>query len=185
VAAVLGPALVLFTVTLAGGGLVTLLPIARPDGALATSALVLFGLVAAVSRWRVGVLVARWAPRTLLVVGLAGSVAGLLLLAAGLSRSSDAAVLAGAAVFGAGYGGVQNVTLVVAFARAGAARTTTASSAWNAAFDTGTAVGAGALGAVAGLGLGPQGAFVVAAVVVLASVPLAAARGVGRRPGRS
>jgi predicted MFS family arabinose efflux permease len=71
---------------------------------------------------------------------------------------------------------VQNVTLVVAFARAGAERTTTASSAWNAAFDTGTAVGAGALGALAALGLGLPGAVVVAALVVLASAPLAARR---------
>jgi predicted MFS family arabinose efflux permease len=176
VAAVLGPSVVLFTVTLAGGGLVTLLPIARPDGALATVALVLFGLVAAVSRWRVGPLVGRFDPRMLLAVGLAGAIAGLLLVAGGLARPSGAGILVGAAVFGAGYGMVQNVTLVVAFARAGAERTTTASSAWNAAFDTGTAVGAGALGALAALGLGLPGAVVVAALVVLASAPLAARR---------
>jgi predicted MFS family arabinose efflux permease len=183
VAAVLGPSLMLFTVTLAGGGVVTLLPIARPDGASAALALVLLGLVAAVSRWRVGALVVRIDPRLLLVAGLAGSVAGLLLLAAGLWRLSDGAILVGAAVFGAGYGVVQNVTLVVAFDRAGEARTTTASSAWNAAFDTGTATGAGALGAVAALGLGLPGAFVAAALMVLASVPLAAARA-GSRPRR-
>jgi hypothetical protein len=117
----------------------------------------------------------------LLLAGLAGSAAGLLLVAAGLWQLSGSAVLVGAAVFGAGYGVVQNVTLVVAFARAGEARTTTASSAWNAAFDTGTATGAGALGAVAALGLGLPGAFVAAALRVLASVPLAAA-GAGGRP---
>jgi predicted MFS family arabinose efflux permease len=182
VAAVLGPSVVLFTVTLAGGGVVTLLPIARPDGALATLALVLFGLVAAVSRWRVGVLVARFDPRMLLLAGLAGSVAGLLLVAVGLWHLFGGVILVGAAVFGAGYGAVQNVTLVVAFARAGVARTTTASSAWNAAFDTGTATGAGALGAVAALGLGEPGAFVVAALIVLASVPLAVRRAQRRTP---
>ena len=58
-------------------------------------------------------------------------------------------------VFGLGYGAVQNVTLVIAFARAGAAGAPTASAVWNAAFDTGTALGAFGVGALADAGLGP------------------------------
>ena len=52
----------------------------------------------------------------------------------------------GAAVFGAGYGAVQNLTLLAAFARAGEGGTTTASAMWNVSFDAGTATGALALG---------------------------------------
>ena len=64
--AALPPSVVLFVVTLAGGGLVTFLPIERPDGALATGALLLFGVTGAVSRWRAGLLADRLDSRLLL-----------------------------------------------------------------------------------------------------------------------
>src|ERR687890_300770 len=52
--AALLPSTVLFAVTLAGGGVVTFLPIERPDGSTATIALLLFGVTAALGRWRAG-----------------------------------------------------------------------------------------------------------------------------------
>lgn len=170
VRAAAGPSAVLFVVTLASAGLVTLLPLARPDGAVATLALLAFGVVAALCRWGGGVLVDRVGARVLLVPALLAAAAGLVLLAVGLGSSP--LVVLGAAVFGAGYGGTQNTTIVVAMARAGDAGTTTASAVWNASFDAGTGVGALVVGVLAAaLGLG-WGYAVLAAAVVLV-LPLA------------
>jgi predicted MFS family arabinose efflux permease len=97
-------------------------------------------------------------------------------------RSYDALLLVAAAVFGVGYGGVQNVTLVVAFHRAGAAGAPVASALWNAAFDSGTAMGAFAVGAVAATGLGLPWTMAVSAGLVLAVLPVALLLGRSRDP---
>jgi predicted MFS family arabinose efflux permease len=83
-------------------------------------------------------------------------------------------VLVGAAVFGAGFGAVQNLTLLAAFARAGEHGTTSASSVWNAAFDAGTAAGALALGVLAA-GIGLAWTYVLVGALLAAAVPLATA----------
>jgi predicted MFS family arabinose efflux permease len=93
--------------------------------------------------------------------------------AAGLT-AGDPWVVIGAGVFGAGYGAVQNLTLVAAFARAGEGGTTTASALWNASFDAGTAVGALVLGFLAA-GIGLNWTYVVVAALLAAGVPLASA----------
>ena len=77
-------------------------------------------------------------------------------------------------MFGAGFGAAQNLTLLAAFARAGEGGTTAASAMWNASFDAGTATGALALGLVAG-GIGLPWTYVLAAALLVASVPLASA----------
>jgi predicted MFS family arabinose efflux permease len=178
VVAALAPSAVLFLVTLAGGGLVTFLPIERPDGALATVALLVFGVTGALTRWRAGLLADRLGGSRGLTIGsLAVGAVGMLLTAAGLV-GGDGWIVLGAAVFGAGYGAAQNLTLLWAFARAGEGGTTSASAMWNAAFDAGTAVGALVLGLVAA-GIGLSWTYVVVAASLVAIVPLAAA---GRRP---
>ena len=171
--AALLPSAVLFVVTLAGGGLVTFLPIERPDGVLATMALLLFGITGAVTRWRAGLLADRLGSRFLLPLAMVVAAVGLVVTAAGL-WAGDLWVLLGAAVFGAGYGAVQNLTLVTAFARAGEGGTTTASAMWNASFDAGTAVGALTLGLLAA-GIGLDWTYVVVAALLVAAVPLASA----------
>ena len=88
VRAALAPSAVLLLVTLAGGGLVTFLPIERPDGVLATAALLVFGLTGAVTRWRAGLLADRLGGRGLLVASVGVGVAGMLLLAAGMALMS-------------------------------------------------------------------------------------------------
>jgi len=169
--AALLPSVVLFAVTLAGGGVVTFLPIERPDGSTATVALLLFGVTAALSRWRAGLLADRIGGRVLLPVSVGVAAAGMVLLAVGLGTS--AAVLhVGAAVIGAGYGATQNLTLLAAFARAGEAGTTSASAVWNAAFDSGTAAGAALLGLVAA-GVGLPASYVLCAVLLAFVLPLA------------
>jgi predicted MFS family arabinose efflux permease len=176
--AALPPALVLLGVTLAGGGLVTFLPIERPDGALASVALLVFGATGALSRWQAGLVADRTGSRLLLPGGLVAVAVGLVAVAAGL-HASDVAVLAGAAVVGVGYGTTQNLTLLAAFGRAGPGGGGAASAMWNAAFDAGTALGAVAVGAVAaGIGLGWT--YVLVAGVLVLVVPVAAA---AVRPG--
>jgi predicted MFS family arabinose efflux permease len=174
-AVALAPSVVLMLVTAAGGGLVTFLPIQRPSGALATVALLVFGTASALARWRAGVLVDRIGPRlllpgALLCVTVGVGAVGLCLVG---GRSYDALLVVAAGVFGLGYGAVQNLTLVIAFARAGAAGAPTASALWNAAFDTGTAIGAVAVGAVADTGLGLPWTFTVTGLAVLVVLPVA------------
>jgi predicted MFS family arabinose efflux permease len=173
VAAALAPSAVLLVVTLAGGGLVTFLPIERPDGVVATVALLLFGLTGAVTRWRAGMLADRLGSRQLMPLALVVAAVGMVVTAAGL-WTDPFWVLAGAAVFGAGFGATQNLTLLAAFARAGASGTTTASAMWNIAFDAGTAIGALGLGFLAA-GIGLEGTYVVVAALLAAAVPLASA----------
>ena len=173
VRAALAPSAVLLLVTLAGGGVVTFLPIERPDGVLATLALLLFGVTGAITRWRSGALSDRLGTRLLLPLALLIAALGMVVTGVGL-RTSDVWVLIGVAVFGAGYGATQNLTLVAAFTRAGEGGTTTASAMWNASFDSGTAVGALALGFVAA-GLGLDWTYVLVAVVLAAALPLASA----------
>ena len=171
--AALAPSVVLFVVTLAGGGLVTFLPIERPDGALATAALLLFGLTGAVTRWRAGLLADRFGSRRLMPLALCLGAVGLVVVAAGLV-AGDAWVLVGAAVFGAGFGAVQNLTLLAAFARAGEGGATSASAMWNASFDAGTAAGALGLGIVA-VGIGLPWTYVLVAALLVAALPVASA----------
>jgi predicted MFS family arabinose efflux permease len=174
VRAALLPSAVLFLVTMAGGGLVTFLPIERPEGSVATLALLLFGVTGALTRWRAGVVADRLqAGRPLLVASLAAGALGLVLCAVGLGAGAGW-ILVGAAVFGAGYGATQNLTLLAAFARAGAGGQTAASATWNASFDGGTALGALALGLVAA-GIGLSWTFVVVAALLAAVVPVAVA----------
>ncbi len=180
VLAALAPSLVLFAVTLAGGGVVTFLPIERPDGVLVTVALLLFGATGAVARWRAGTLADRVGLRWLLPLGLATAAVGMVVIAAGLV-AGDAWVLVGAAVFGAGYGAIQNLTLLSSFVRAGDDGATAASAMWNASFDAGTATGALALGVVAA-GIGLDWTYVVVAAVLAALLPVA---GTAARPSRA
>ncbi|MGY1845978.1 MULTISPECIES: MFS transporter [unclassified Blastococcus] len=182
VRAALAPSVVLLVVTTAGGGFVTFLPIDRPDGQVATGALLLWGLFGAVTRWRAGVLADRLGTAVLLPLAVLVAAVGLAVAGAGLWWGAGW-VLLGAALFGAGFGGVQNLTLLRAFARAGERGTTAASALWNASFDAGTAAGALLLGFAYGAA-GLPWTFVLSAVVVAAVLPLArlAARPVLVRP---
>jgi predicted MFS family arabinose efflux permease len=177
------PSVVLLVITMAGGGVTTYLPIERPDGYLATLALLLFGLTAALGRWRVGRFADRAGTRLLLPGAVLLGVVGLVALAAGLWRGADALLLAGAAVFGISYGAVQNLTLVVAFARSQGHAASTVSAMWNAAFDAGTGLGAVVVGALAATGIGVPMALGACAGLIAVSLPLAVMASVRQAPG--
>jgi predicted MFS family arabinose efflux permease len=80
------------------------------------------------------------------------------------------ALVLGAALVGIGFGLVQNDSLVSMFALSGPARYSTASAVWNAAYDTGTGIGAVGLGALA-QGFGFRVAFGAVALLLLAGLP--------------
>ena len=165
------PSAVLLGGTLAIGGVVTVLRCDRPDGTVAAAALLLAGSTGAATRWGAGRVVDRIGPRVFLPAALACTATGLATMAAGL-RSADAVLLIGAALFGAGFGVVQNLTLVLAFARAGSAGASTASTVWNTSFDLGTAAAALTLGPAAAV-IGLPWAYVAVAVLLTGLLPLA------------
>lgn len=184
VLAVAVPSLLLLVVTLAGSGLVTFLPIERPLGLLAPAALLLFGATSALSRWRAGLLADRVGTVRLLPASAVVCALGLAGTGAGLAAGHDWLLLAGATLSGVGYGAVQNLTLVAAFARVDPVDTPTASAVWNLSFDGGTAVGAVAVGAlatwsVAGAGepVGIPASLLACAALVLLAAPLGLVRG--------
>jgi len=115
------------------------------------------------------------------VVGAAAGMAGVALCLVGGHRY-DVLLVVAAGVLGLGYGSVQNLTLVIAFRRAGEAGAATASALWNGAFDTGTALGAFAVGAIAAAGVGLPWSFALSAGAVLLVLPIALLL---RTPGRS
>lgn len=183
VVAVLVPSVLLLVVTLAGSGVVTFLPIERPDGLSAPLTLLLFGATSAVARWRAGMLADRIGTRLLLPAAAVLGAAGLGGVTAALLVGDDPLLLVAGAVAGVGYGAVQNLTLVAAFARVDPVDTPTASAVWNLCFDGGTAVGAVVVGALAswsvsgtGGSLGIPAALGVCALLVLLVAPLGTRR---------
>ncbi|MDQ4008221.1 MAG: MFS transporter [Actinomycetota bacterium] len=166
------PAVVLFVVTLSGGGIMTFLPQAVTSAALASWGLLTIGAVAAVSRWWIGRLADRTGADRLMAPLLALTTVGLVLTALSVGETDRAWLLLPAmAVVGFGYGALQNLTLVCAFAQVTPRHYGSASAVWNIGFDSGTGLGSVMLGLVAGASGFPAG-YVVSAVVVAACIPL-------------
>jgi predicted MFS family arabinose efflux permease len=165
------PTVVLFVVTLSGGGIMTFLPQVAPSPSLSSWGLLTIGAVAAGSRWWVGRVGDRRGADRLMAPLLLLTAAGLLLTALAVGRADPWLLLAAMAVVGFGYGALQNVTLVCAFAQVTPRHYGSASAVWNIGFDAGTGLGAVMLGALAAVADFPTG-FVVSAVVVAACVPL-------------
>ncbi len=175
VRAAAGPWLAMLGCSTAQGGLITFLPLAVtgsrllvPLALLATTAGALVGrLVAGELTDRYGR--AGW----LLPFGVGAAALGMAAEAA--AGGSPAVVLAGAALVGIGFGVVQNSSIVVLFAAAGAAGYGGASAAWNIAYDAGTGLGATGLGALA-QPLGFEAAFGASAVLLAATLPVVLSR---------
>jgi MFS family permease len=166
------PAAVLYPVTIAAGAAITILPIVRSE-LLATVGLLVLAIATALARWQAGKQVDRPKHTWLLPGGCALAIAGLLALAAGLSGHSNGVVLAACAVLGLGYGAVQCLTLVYAFARTTSHERPVASAVWNGAFDAGTATGAVLIGVLTATGMGWWGEFAALAALAAAVIPAA------------
>lgn len=174
------PALVLFVTTSAAfGATSTFLPLAGPDPALAALALLAAATAIVLGRLAAGSIADRIGAGRLLAPS-AGAVA-LGVLTAAVSLEGPAwALVAGAALIGAGFGAAQNDSFVVTLHVFGPARSGTASTIWNIAFDGGVGVGAFGLGWVIGQ-LGHATAFMSLAAAI-AVVALAFLPAVLRRP---
>lgn len=171
----LRPTLVLLSVTLAGGALITFMPQMVSAGWLTAVALFVMGLMAALARWRAGIVADRVGTHRFLWPLLLLAAAGTALIAWSVADPGSTrawALLIGVAVVGLGYGALQNLTLVVAFEVVSPARRDLASSTWNIGFDAGTALGSVVVGALASAGSFPP-ALLVAAAVTVAALPLA------------
>ena len=131
--------------TMAAGVVVTFLPLAVPDSGIfsAAGALLVVGITSTASRWWGGRFGDRRDPRLLLAPGLIACAIGI----AGLPFGG-ALMLAGAALFGTGFGLLQNATLILTMERVSKSEYGLGSTLWNAAFDAGTGVGAFSFGFV-------------------------------------
>ncbi|HVH24117.1 MAG TPA: MFS transporter [Pseudonocardia sp.] len=171
-----GPSMViLLSVTLVGGAIMTFLPQLVGSSRLAAGSLFLLSLGAAVSRWLAGTLADRTGPRPYLVPLLLLTSAGMAALAWWVHASPPAwLLLVIVAVIGFGYGALQNLTLVVAFQAVPRERVNQASAAWNIGFDAGTGLGALVTGYLAAGFSFPVAFGVLAAVCATALVAVRA-----------
>jgi len=163
---VLRPTVVLFVVTMAGGAVMTFAPQLGFDGLWAAAALLVLALSTALARWLVGSVADRHGAEGFVVPLLLVSAAGIGLWALALVRDEPWLLIAGALALGVPYGALQNLTLLIAFARVPSAGIPTASAVWNIGFDAGTATGSVVVGAVAAAS-SFESSFVVVLVLLL------------------
>src|SRR5690625_307457 len=166
------PVVILLLATSSGGALLTFLPQMLTDAALALLGLFALLTVATLGRWWVGGLVDQRGSAGLTWPLLLAAGGGLLLVGTalpGVGALAVGQVLAGAALVGLAYGGLQSLTLVHAFERAGPRRTRLASTVWNIGFDSGTGLGSAVVGALA-----TGFSYLVALLAVAAACLLAA-----------
>lgn len=174
----LPPMLLLLAVTLAGGAVITFTPQMVDSPSVVAGGLLLMGLSAALSRWRVGVLADRYGAHRFVVPLVPLTGVGMALVAWSVAGSDGVRVgsfLVAMLLVGLCYGGLQNLTLVISFAAVSRRHHNLASAVWNVGFDAGTALGSVAVGVIAGL-TSFATAFLVAGAVAVATLPLALRR---------
>lgn len=167
------PWIVLITVACALGGVTSFLPLVLEEVDVAAAALFVLSATVIAGRWGAGWLSDGLGPGRLMVPSVLACAAGMAGFAAAAGGAPPWPVATtAAAVYGLGFGALQNDTLVVMFAQAGPLGSGLASTAWNMAYDAGTGIGAAGVGLASGA-LTVAGAFAVAAVVIAAAAPLA------------
>ena len=143
--ALVRPAVTFAAIAAAAGIVVTFLPSAVTGSAVAVVAPALFAhsVASTVGRWWAGRYGDRVGARRVLVASVVVAVVGLLALAL---TGQVAAVVAGAAVFGLGFGAAQNASITLMFERVAAGGYDTASAVWNIGYDVGMGLGAAGFG---------------------------------------
>jgi predicted MFS family arabinose efflux permease len=174
------PAAAFAVAATAAGVVVTFLPLATGgSGRLAAVALFVQAAASTSTRWWAGRHGDRHGPAVLLVPGVVATAAGMATL---VLIDRPAAVLAGMALFGCGFGVTQIATMTLMLSRVAPSGFGTVSAIWNLAYDLGIGAGAFGFGVVAAQ-TGYPAAFAVTAGLVLAGlVPVWLDR---RRPARS
>ena len=156
------------TTTMAAGVVLTFLPLSAPGSGLfsAVGGLLIFGATTTVARWWAGRFGDRRDPHLLLAPGLIACALGMICLPTG-----GPVMLVGAALFGAGYGILQNASLILTMKRVSESEHAMGSTLWNVAFDAGTGLGAFLFGFIIPL-TGFFWAFTLSAGLVTASLIL-------------
>jgi predicted MFS family arabinose efflux permease len=169
--ALVRPAVTFSITAMAAGVVVTFLPltVGGGSGGLAAVALFVQAVGSTLTRWWAGRFGDRHGPAVLLVPGVVAAAAG---MAALVLVGQPAAVLAGMALFGAGFGATQNASMTLMLNRVAPSGYGTVSAIWNLAFDLGIGVGAFGFGVVAAQTGYPAAFAVTAGLVLAALVPL-------------
>ena len=138
------PALVFAATTVAGGIVVTFLPLAATGnaGGLAATALLAQAVAATASRWWAGRLSDRLGPGRLLLPGLLAAAAGVALAVV----VTPFTLIAGMILFGAGFGIVQSASLSAMLTRVPGSGFTAVGAIWSIAYDAGWGLGSTAFG---------------------------------------
>ena len=167
--ALVRPALPFAATAAAAGIVVTFLPSAVTGSAVAVVAPALFAhsATSAVGRWWAGRYGDRVGAGRVLVASVLLSAVGILALAL---TGQVAAVVAGAAVFGLGFGAAQNASITLMFERVGAGGYDTASAVWNIGYDAGLGLGAAGFGLLAVHTGFPVGFAIVAALIPISLI---------------
>ncbi|HYJ71164.1 MAG TPA: MFS transporter, partial [Actinomycetota bacterium] len=170
--ALVRPAVTFSVTATAAGVVVTFLPLAVTGGPRNLAAVGLFvqAVAATTSRWWAGRFGDRHGPAVLLVPGVVATAAGMLAL---VLIDRPAAVVAGMALFGSGFGVTQNASMTLMLNRVAPSGYGTVSAIWNLAFDAGIGAGAFGFGVVAARTGYPAAFAATAALVLAALVPLA------------
>ncbi|MDP9864703.1 MULTISPECIES: MFS transporter [Streptosporangium] len=172
--ALVRPSIVFAATAMASGTVVTFLPVAVPPGSgdLAAVALLTQAAASTLTRWWAGWHADRHGTGRLLAPGVLMAAAGMTGL---VFTTAPAAVVAGMALFGAGFGIAQNASLTMMFERAPASAYGTVSAVWNLAYDAGLGLGAVAAGVLA-VRTGYPFAFALTAALVPIALVLARPR---------
>jgi MFS family permease len=166
----LRPFLIFAASTVAGGVVVSFLPLATGvAGNVAAAGLLAQALTATISRWWAGRRGDRTGHARLLVPALAISSLGMITM---IWLASAAAVLAGMCLFGIGFGIGQNATFALMIDRMPPRQLGTASALWNLAYDAGYGAGPALFGLLVAHTGYPVG-FALTAALMLAALPAA------------
>jgi predicted MFS family arabinose efflux permease len=170
--ALIRPAVTFAATAMAAGVVVTFLPLAVTEGPEGLVPLALFVQAAVVTagRWWAGGYGDRHGPARLLVPGVVATAAG---IGALVLVDRPAVVLAAMALFGSGFGVIQNASMATMLNRVAPSAYGTVSAIWNLAYDLGMGVGAFGFGLVAARTGYPPAFAVTAAIVLVALVPVA------------
>jgi MFS family permease len=166
------PFLVMLVVAAASGVVVTFVPLVVSGDAarLVPAALLAQAVTSTLARWAAGAIGDRVGAGRLLTPGLLAAAVG---VAAPVRAEDPLVLLGGMVLFGAGFGVLQNVTLVMMFSRVPRQGYGLVSSQWNLAFDGGIGLGSAAFGIVIERA-GYDPAFALAGALLAACVAVAA-----------
>ncbi|MFC5828306.1 MFS transporter [Nonomuraea insulae] len=157
-----------FAASAAGTGILcTFVPLAVRGGPVwvAPAALLAQSATATLAKWVAGRAGDRRGHEGLMLPGLVLSAAGMAVVS---MTHWSAGVVIGAAVFGAGFGVLQNATMTIMYGRVRPAMFSTVSALWNAAYDSGMAAGAFAVGLLAPMTGYPPALLIAAALMAVA-----------------